>query len=80
MGKDDWINLKYTFTPNYPANLSDEAEIAGKLSGVTSRKTQLSVLSVVKNVDGEIQEIEKEQDITGYNTDYPTARTDGDEE
>lgn len=75
MNKDDWMKLKFTFTPNYPANLADEAEIAEKLSGVTSKETQLSVLSVVEDVDGELERIEKENDSAGYMTDFPTDRT-----
>lgn len=76
MKKDGWINLKYTFTLNYPANLLDEAEIAEKLSGITSKETQLSVLSIVDDVSGELENMEKEQDQTAYNTDYPVNRTD----
>jgi len=75
MNKDDWMKLKFTFTPNYPANLADEAEIAEKLSGVTSKETQLSVLSVVEDVDSELAKIEKEKDAAGYKTDFPTGRT-----
>lgn len=74
MNKDDWMKLKFTFTPNYPANLADEAEIAEKLSGVTSKETQLSVLSVVEDVDSELVKIEKEKDAAGYKTDFPTNR------
>lgn len=74
MKKDDWMKLKFTFTPNYPANLADEAEIADKLSGITSKETQLSVLSVVENVDDEIQRMEKEQDAAGYAVDFPMNR------
>lgn len=75
MNKDDWMKLKFTFTPNYPANLADEAEIAEKLSGVTSKETQLSVLSVVDDVNGELAKIEKEADTAGYMTEFPTNRT-----
>ena len=75
MKKDDWIKLHYQFTPNFPANLLDESQIAGNLSGITSRETQLKVLSVVDNVDEELQRIEAEQDVEGYQTDYPTNRT-----
>lgn len=75
MKKDDWVKLHYQFTPNFPANLLDESQIAGNLSGITSRETQLKVLSVVDNVDEELQRIEEEQDVEGYQTDYPTNRT-----
>ena len=75
MKKDDWVKLHYQFTPNFPANLLDESQIAGNLAGITSRKTQLKVLSVVDNVDEEMQRIEEEQDSTAYETSYPTNRT-----
>ena len=75
MKSDDWVKLHYQFTPNFPANLLDESQIAGNLAGITSRKTQLKVLSVVDNVDEELQRIEEEQDSTAYETSYPTNRT-----
>lgn len=74
MKKDDWIKLHYTFTQNYPANVLEESQIAGNLSGITSQETQLKVLSIVDNVKEELGRIEEEQDITGYKTDYPTGR------
>ena len=75
MKKDDWVKLHYQFTPNFPANLLDESQIAGNLAGITSRETQLKVLSVVDNVAEEMQRIKEEQDAEGYETDYPTNRT-----
>ena len=75
MQKDAWVGIKYQFTSNYPANLLEESQIAGNLSGITSRETQLKVLSVVDNVQQEIERMEEEQDVAGYNTDYPTNRT-----
>ena len=75
MQKDAWVGIKYQFTPNYPANLLEESQIAGNLAGITSHETQLKVLSIVDNVQQEIERIEEEQDGVGYNTDYPTNRT-----
>ena len=84
IGADDWTKLRYTFSPNIPNNETEEAQIAGALAGITSKRTQLSVLSVVDNVEDEIKRIEEEQNNTGYMPDYPTARTaeadDGDEQ
>lgn len=74
MKKEDWLSLRYKFTLNYPANELEEAQTAAQLSGVVSRETQLQVLSVVDDVQKEIQRIEEEQDMTGYSTDYPTGR------
>ena len=74
MQKDAWVGIKYQFTPNYPANILEESQIAGNLAGITSHETQLKVLSIVDNVQQEIERIEEEQDGVGYNTDYPTNR------
>lgn len=69
MHEDDWLKIKYTFTRNFPANLLEESQIAGNLSGITSRETQLSVLSCVDNIKGELEKIEEEEDNGqgGYN-------------
>ena len=57
---DAWVGLKYIFTPNFPANLLEEAQIAAQLEGITSHETQLSTLSVVDNVQEELDRIEEE--------------------
>lgn len=66
--KDEWRNLKYTFTRNIPRNVADEANVAGSLAGVVSKETQLSVLSIVDNVQDEIKRLEKEQGNGGFET------------
>mgnify|MGYP004620523419 FL=1 len=63
MKKDDWIKIEYQFTRNFPANLLEESEIAGNLSGITSQETQLKVISVVNNVKEEMERIKKESEI-----------------
>lgn len=60
--KDDWVKLHYKFTPNVPANLLEESQIAQNLSGVVSQETQLGVLSVVDNPKTEIERIDKEEE------------------
>lgn len=77
MKKDDWVNMSYKFTQNFPANLLEESQIAGNLAGITSQETQLKVLSVVDNVKEEIDRIKEDQDPEGYRTDFPTGRTGG---
>lgn len=62
IGKDDWVKLHYKFTPNVPANLLEESQIAQNLSGVVSQETQLGVLSVVDNPKAEIERIDKEEE------------------
>ena len=75
MGKDDWMKLRYKFTQNYPVNLTEEAEVAAKLKGITSDETLLSVLSIVTDVKAEMERKQKELDLSAYDTDYETART-----
>ena len=62
MQKNDWVKLHYKFTPNVPANLLEESQIAQNLSGVVSQETQLGVLSVVDNPKAEIERIDKEEE------------------
>lgn len=57
---DAWVQLHYQFTPNIPANLLEEAQIAAQMEGITSHETQLKVLSVVDNVQDELDKIEEE--------------------
>lgn len=59
---DAWVQLHYQFTPNIPANLLEEAQIAAQMEGITSQETQLKVLSIVDNVQDEIEKIEKENE------------------
>lgn len=58
--KDAWVQLHYQFTPNIPANVKEETEIAKNMEGITSHATQLKVLSVVDNVEEELKKIEEE--------------------
>lgn len=67
VGADDWVQLEYKFTPNLPKNLLEESQIATNLEGVTSKKTQLKSLSVVDNVENELEEIEKENEAANEN-------------
>ncbi len=72
---DDWQGLKYTHILNYPANIAEEAGTASALSGITSQKTQLSVLSIVDDVDAELDQIKEEkEEALEYMTEYETAR------
>ena len=57
---DAWVQLHYQFTPNIPANLLEEAQIAAQMEGITSHETQLKVLSIVDDVQGELDKIEEE--------------------
>lgn len=48
------------FTPNFPANILEETQIAGNLEGIVSQDTQLKTLSIVDNVKEEMRKIEEE--------------------
>ena len=54
------IDIKYT--RNIPVNLLDEAQTATALSGITSKETALSTLSVVPDVEKELELIAKERE------------------
>lgn len=58
---DEWKNIEYTFTRQIPRNLLEEAQTASQLMGVTSEETALSVLSVVPDVQAEVEKIKKEK-------------------
>lgn len=62
MKKDDWVKVHPKFTPNFPANLLEETQIAQGLEGIVSQETQLGVLSIVENVQQEKEKIESEQE------------------
>ena len=59
---DAWMQLKYHYTPNIPANLLEEAQVAAQMEGITSHATQLKVLSIVDNVQEELDKIEEENE------------------
>lgn len=78
---DAWKSFKYVHALNYPSNQLEEAQTAATLSGIASRKLQLSYLSTVDDVDEELAEIKKEyEEKEDYLTEYATNRTVDDEE
>lgn len=68
MVSDSWVDIQYKFTQNFPANIAEEAQIAAQLSGIVSQKTQLSVLSIVPDVDEEIKNIDDEANTNNANS------------
>ncbi|MGE8037884.1 phage portal protein [Lysinibacillus sp. NPDC093692] len=60
--KDDYLKLWFSFRRNVPANLLEEAQTATTLMAITSQKTALSTLSVVDDVDYEMEQREIERD------------------
>ena len=61
LDEDDWTKLTFTHTLNYPSNISEEATVAGQLSGITSRETQLKMLSFVDDPEEEMERIRQEE-------------------
>ena len=58
--RDEWFDIRYSFTRNMPRNLVDEAEVAAKLEGIVSKQTQLSTLSIVDNAKQEMERMAEE--------------------
>lgn len=58
--KEAWKDIEYTFTRNEPKDIKEQAETANILKGITSEETALSVISVIPDVQGEMEKIKKE--------------------
>ncbi|WMM20158.1 phage portal protein [Lactococcus lactis] len=58
--KDAWKDIEYTFTRNEPKDIKEQAETANILMGITSQETALSVISVIPDVQAEMEKIKKE--------------------
>ena len=61
VNKDAWQTIDIKFTANYPANFENEAEVAKNLEGIVSKETQLKVLSIVDDIQAEVDKIEQER-------------------
>lgn len=64
--KDAWIDIEYRFIRNIPRNIQDEATTARNLEGVVSKRTQLTTLSIVDDVDLELERIEEDIALPEY--------------
>ena len=62
VGEDAFTDVGITFTQNIPANTLDTAQIVNQLRGIVSTKTLLGLLPFIKDVDEELQEIDKENE------------------
>jgi SPP1 family phage portal protein len=56
----DWRKIRPIFARNLPENPADRADYAQKMNGIVSKKTLLSTLPFVDDVEREIERIEKE--------------------
>lgn len=61
-------DIELTFYKNLPSGKSDEYAMVQALKGVVSNKTLLSNVSIVKDVDAEMEQlkIEREEDLDSY--------------
>jgi SPP1 family phage portal protein len=59
--KGAWKDIEYTFTRNEPKDIKEQAETANILMGITSQETALSVISVIPDVQTEMEKIKKEK-------------------
>lgn len=62
VGEDDWIGVKFNFTPNFPANTTEEVENARNLDGIVSKETQLGLLSFIDDATAELERLSQEDD------------------
>lgn len=60
MPADAYKDIIYRFTRNAPKNLLEEVQTASQMAGITSRETQLSVISAVDDVRSEMQKLDAE--------------------
>lgn len=63
--KDAWADIEFTTSRNLPKNNLEESQTAKNLEGIVSKETQLKVLSIVDNVQDEIDRLEKEKKKQG---------------
>ena len=62
--KEAWKDIEYTFTRNEPKDIKEQADTASVLMGITSHETALSVISVIPDVQTEMEKIKKEEAST----------------
>lgn len=73
--KDSWVEVEYRFIRNIPRNIQDESETARNLEGVVSKELQLSTLSIVDDVQTEIERMEAERELPTYDYEVTTDST-----
>src|SRR5699024_8505032 len=74
--KDAWVEVEYRFIRNITRNIQDEAQTARDLEGVVSKELQLTTLSIVDDVQTEIERMDAERELPEY--DFELAEGDGD--
>jgi len=61
----NWYDVSYKFTRNQPRNVSDEITAAKNADGILSEETRLGLISIVENVQEEMERLadEKEENM-----------------
>lgn len=72
---EDYLRVFFTFKRNIPVHLLEEAQATAMLKGNVSERTRLAALSVVDDIDYEIDEMAKE--IQAYSEQYGSLDGDG---
>lgn len=81
VAQESYLDIDYVFSRNMPNDLVDEASAVSNLEGIVSKRTQLSALSIVDNVQDELDEIEKEApERMPYDFPRTDVTADGEEE
>jgi len=60
--KLNYLDIFFSFKPNLPVDIDNEADATSKLKGLVSEKTRLGLLTFVDDVDFEIREMEKDNE------------------
>jgi len=63
--KDDYLKLWFEYKRNIPIDLLSEAQASQALQGQVSERTRLSKMSIVDDVDYEIEEMQKDAKLYG---------------
>ena len=79
LAADDWMQITYRFTQNAPKNLLEEAQTAAQMAGITSKETQLSVISAVDDPQTELRKIDAENGAEPVDTLRSERGTSNDE-
>lgn len=73
MKRDGWMELNYTIIPNIPEDVAGEADAVAKLTGITSKETQLARLPFVTDPAAEIAKMEAENTGIVYSLERQVA-------
>ena len=82
-GNTGYVDVGITFTQNIPANIVESAQVVNSLRGLVSNRTLLSLLPFVSDVDEEIKQLEKENQVSmslyGFGNTQQNTEDDSDE-